>query len=67
MLKGSLHIVVTLKEPAGYLTERFISVGAVEAGGLEFTLSSLWTLLYHYRGISHKHGCLYFKEPRTSH
>lgn len=62
VLKASLHIVVTLKEPAGYLAEQFISVGAVEAGGLEFTLSSLWTLLYHYGGISHKHGCLHFKE-----
>lgn len=38
VLKAGLHIVVTLKEPAGYLAERFISVGAVEAGGLGFTL-----------------------------
>lgn len=70
VLKASLHIVVTLKESAGYLAEQFISVGAVEAGGLEFTLSSLWTLLYHYGGMSHKHGCLYFKgsllNPDTS-
>lgn len=65
VLKASLHIVVTLKEPAGYLAEQFISVGAVEAGGLEFTLTSLWTLLDHYGGISHKHGCLYFKVLRT--
>lgn len=66
-LKASLHIVVTLKEPAGYHAQRVISVGAVQAGGLEFTLSSLWMLLYHYGGISHRHGCLYFKIPRTSH
>lgn len=64
VLKAGLHIVVTLKEPAGYLAEQFMSVGAVEAGGLEFTLSSLWTLLYHYGGISHKHGRLCFKVPR---
>lgn len=43
VLKASLHIAVTLDEPAGYLAEQFISAGAVEAGGLEFTLSSLWS------------------------
>lgn len=63
----SLHIVVTLKEPAGDHAERFISVRAVRAGGLEFTLSSLWMLRHHYGGISHRHGCLYLKITRTPH
>ena len=65
MLKAALRAVVTLKEPAGDRAQRFISVGALEAGGLEFTLSSLWTPQYHYGRMNHKHGRLYCGVSRT--
>lgn len=44
MLKACLHIVMTVKDPAGYLAaEQFISVGAVKAGVLELDAAiSLW-------------------------
>lgn len=67
VLKAGLRAVVTLKEPAGELAQRFISVGAVEAGGLEFTLSSLRTPRYHYGRMSYKHGRLYCGVSRTPH